>query len=104
MKSSAPHDSRLHLLGIRHVERNGHHYFRGLQMLGEAVNTATLSHHGDLYTRHSDGFATLALRDGRIAVSSVIGAPFGTAFRIDECLSPWLPLDEWRQQGAFAGF
>jgi hypothetical protein len=94
----------MHLLGIRHVERNGHHYFRGLEVFGPAINEAILAHHGDLFTRHGDGFATLKVREGSIAISSVIGAPFGTAFRVDDCLDPWLTLDEWQKQGAFSGF
>ena len=42
------------LLGISHVERNGHHYFRGLGHLPEAEKTAALAAHPDLYERRAD--------------------------------------------------
>ncbi|MCH2136618.1 MAG: hypothetical protein MK101_08550 [Phycisphaerales bacterium] len=36
-------------LGIEHVERNGHHYFRGLDHLPQVDVESALHHHGDLY-------------------------------------------------------
>jgi hypothetical protein len=42
-------------LGVDHLERNGHHYFRGMSMLPPAVQTALLSAHDDLYRRHEEG-------------------------------------------------
>ena len=51
------------LLGITHVERNGHHYYRGLSMFPEDWQEAALAAHGDLYRRHEQGFP--ALRDRR---------------------------------------
>ncbi len=39
------------VLGIGHVERNGHHYFKGLSMFSDALQEDILSHHGDLYHR-----------------------------------------------------
>lgn len=65
------------LLGIRHVERNGHHYYRGLSMWPEDWQRATLDAHGDLYARHQAGFAAVRIRQGRIAVGSVNAAPLG---------------------------
>lgn len=94
----------MRVLGIRHVERNGHHYFRGLSALGGAVNAAVLHSHGDHYAPLADGTAALAIRDGQISLGSVIDAPFGTAFRIDEVLAPWLTIDEWRERGVFSGY
>ena len=38
------------LLGIEHVERNGHHYYRGLSMFPRDWQEATLAAHGDLYS------------------------------------------------------
>ncbi|SVD64706.1 uncharacterized protein METZ01_LOCUS417560, partial [marine metagenome] len=46
-------------LGIEHVERNGHHYFKGLSAWPEPVRETILSDHGDLYHRHPDGYPTL---------------------------------------------
>ena len=37
-------------LGITHVERNGHHYVRGLAHCSRRERAAALRHHGDLYT------------------------------------------------------
>jgi len=70
-------------LGIEHVERNGHHYFTGLSMFAPDVQERVLAHHGDLYTRHARGFATLDIRDGGAAIGSVIAAPFGLNFAFD---------------------
>ncbi len=81
-------------LGVEHVERNGHHYFAGLSMLPDDLQSQVLTHHGDLYHRHARGFATLRIRDGRIDVGSLVDAPFGLAFEMDP--SRFTPLDMWR--------
>ena len=65
------------LLGIDHVERNGHHYYRGLSMFPQAWQEETLAAHGDLYGRHSDGFAHLQIHSGKLRLASVNAAPFG---------------------------
>lgn len=65
------------VLGIGHVERNGHHYFKGLSPFPQPVNDAMLRDHADLYRRHRAGFAALAPRDGMISLGSVNAAPFG---------------------------
>jgi len=67
------------LLGIEHVERNGHHYYRGLSLWPADWQDAALAAHGDLYTRHRDGFACLNIRGGRVALGSVNTAPLGVA-------------------------
>ncbi|MFP8953836.1 hypothetical protein ACLI4Z_12845 [Natrialbaceae archaeon A-arb3/5] len=66
-------------IGADHVERNGHHYFRGVSEFPADVQLALLDAHDDLYRRHEDGFATLAVEDGRVDVGSVVDAPFGVA-------------------------
>jgi hypothetical protein len=65
------------LLGVEHVERNGHHYYRGLSLWPADWQDTTLAAHGDLYTRHRDGFACLKIREGRVALGSVNAAPLG---------------------------
>jgi hypothetical protein len=65
------------LLGIGHVERNGHHYYRGLSMFPPDWQQAMLAVHGDLYTRHPDGFACLQIHEGKLQLASANGAPFG---------------------------
>ncbi len=64
-------------LGIQHVERNGHHYFRGLSAWPKPVQEAILTHHGDLYHRHADGYPTLRIENGKVSVSSLLTASFG---------------------------
>lgn len=82
-------------LGIKHVERNGHHYFAGLSMFPEAVQAAVLAAHADLYKRHKQGFATLRISDGTIAVESAIAAPFGVATPVQAQInSEWLKAQE----------
>lgn len=80
-------------LGPDHLERNGHHYFRGLSMFSPEVQQQVLAHHPDLYRAHPQGFATLNIRDGQIDVGSVIDAPLGYATDLD--VSQFTPLDEW---------
>ena len=67
------------LLGIEHVERNGHHYYRGLSLWPQDWQSAMLTAHGDLYSRHPAGFASLQIRSGRVQLGSVNTAPFGLA-------------------------
>ena len=66
------------LLGISHVERNGHHYYRRLSMLPASWQRAVLEAHGDIYRPHQDGFACLHIEDGRLDLRSVNAAPFGS--------------------------
>ncbi|MHC4876909.1 MAG: hypothetical protein ACYTGL_10450 [Planctomycetota bacterium] len=66
-------------LGIKHVERNAHHYFRGLSMYPDDVQQSVLKKHGDLYIRHNDGFPMLNIVDGAVDLASVVSAPFGFA-------------------------
>src|SRR5687767_8545339 len=58
------------LLGLKHVERNGHHYVNGMAGLPEAEQEAFLSAHGDLYER-SHGAVRLKIADGKIALKSL---------------------------------
>ena len=83
-------------LGISHVERNGHHYFRGLSMLPADVQQAVLAAHGDLYRSHPAGYPTLAVEQGQLAVGSAVDAPFGTGFLLDT--EQFTPLDEWQYE------
>ena len=68
----------VNLLGITHVERNGHHYVDGMAALPPAEQQAFLDAHGDLYER-SHGAVRLAIRDGRIRLGSLDCAGFASA-------------------------
>lgn len=87
-------------LGISHVERNGHHYLRGLSMFPSEVQEQMLSAHPGLYRRHEEGFATLLIREGLLDTRTVNAAPFGCGIMLD--LSPFEPLDRWIKSGAMA--
>jgi len=63
----------VNLLGITHVERNGHHYVNGMAALPQAEQDAFLAAHPDVYER-SHGAVRLRIRDGEIAIGS-LGAP-----------------------------
>jgi len=80
-------------LGFGHVERNGHHYFKGLDALPNELQDSTLDAHGDLYRRHEDGFPTLDIEGGDLTLDSVVGAPYGTPVRPD--LDAFTPASEW---------
>lgn len=60
----------VNLLGIAHVERNGHHYVDGMAALPQAEQRAFLAAHPDLY-EHSHGATRLRIRDGRLAIGSL---------------------------------
>lgn len=79
--------------GIGHVERNGHHYFKGLSMYPEGLQEQVLADHGDLYRRHPAGFPTLAIGSGEIRLSSVTGSPFG-CHRLPD-LAAFATLSAW---------
>src|SRR5262249_3450337 len=81
-------------LGIESVERNGHHYFAGLSMFPAEVQEDVLRHHGDLYHRGPAAWPTLAIRDGRIQLGSVVAAPFGVWAAVTG--RPFLTPDAWR--------
>lgn len=57
-------------LGLEHVERNGHHYFRGLDHLSVKEREAALLRHGDLYVER-DGLAQLRIEDGLLQIASL---------------------------------
>ena len=58
------------LLGLKHVERNGHHYVDGMAGLPEAEQEAFRSGHEDLYER-SHGAVRLKIAEGMISTKSL---------------------------------
>jgi L-alanine-DL-glutamate epimerase-like enolase superfamily enzyme len=58
------------LLGMTHVERNGHHYVNGMAGLPDAEQSAFLAAHPDLYER-SHGAVRLKIRAGELAIGSL---------------------------------
>ena len=85
-------------LGVSSIERNGHHYFAGLSMFPREVQDAILAAHGDLYHASREGWPTLRIRDGTLAIASLLAAPFGVKplVRVEQ----FTPLEEWRRARA----
>jgi hypothetical protein len=67
----------VNLLGIAHVERNGHYYVNGLAAQSAAEQDAFLAAHPDLYER-SHGAVRLHIEQGRIALASLQGEGFAS--------------------------
>jgi hypothetical protein len=78
------------LLGITHVERNGHYYVNGMAAQSAAEQDAFLAAHPDLYER-SHGAVRLKIQGGRIALGSLGCTGFASAAMPDfgamRCLS-----------------
>jgi hypothetical protein len=66
------------LLGITHVERNGHHYVNGMAGLGAGEQDAFLSAHPDLYER-SHGAVRVKISKGELAIGSLACAGYASA-------------------------
>jgi hypothetical protein len=60
----------INLLGIEHVERNGHHYVNGMADLPAGEQAAFLQAHPDLY-EHRHGAARVRIVDGALSVASL---------------------------------
>ena len=58
------------VLGIAHVERNGHHYFWGLDHLSPEEQAEALTHHPDLYVPFGQK-AILRIREGALDLRSL---------------------------------
>ncbi|MDA8108117.1 MAG: mandelate racemase [Betaproteobacteria bacterium] len=65
------------LLGLEHVERNGHHYVNGMAGLPDAEQAAFHMAHPDLY-ENSHGAVRVAIRDGLLAIGSLDCAGFAS--------------------------
>lgn len=85
------------LLGIPHVERNGHHYFRGLSQYPDGIQSQVMVAHPDLYRQHECGFPTLDIREGLLDLRSVNVAPFGCGIDLDVTQFP--TLKAWIMSG-----
>lgn len=80
------------LLGISHVERNGHHYFRGLGHLTEAEKADALARHPDLYERRGDE-VFLRITDGMLDCASLQVPGMGFAALPD--MASLAPVEQW---------
>lgn len=62
------------LVGVTHIERNGHHYVDGMAGAPQAEQDAFLAAHGDLYVRAPNGRARASIHDGRFVLGSLARA------------------------------
>ena len=65
------------LLGLGHVERNGHHYAGGMAGAPTAEVAAFLAAHPDLYAPHGDDLR-LIIEGGRLRLGSLAGTGFAS--------------------------
>ncbi|HSE92766.1 MAG TPA: enolase C-terminal domain-like protein [Methylomirabilota bacterium] len=79
-------------LGLTHVERNGHHYVRGLAHCSPAERGAATRRHADLYDGN-EREAALRIRDGRLALGSLAVPGYGVA--VDPDLDSMTPVEAW---------
>jgi hypothetical protein len=82
------------LLGIAHVERNGHHFIDGFGARPAAEARAFLHAHPDLY-REQDGRVRLRIERGELALGSLQCPGFASAVAPDLSHTPRMPRAEW---------
>jgi hypothetical protein len=70
------------LLGLTHVERNGHHYVAGMAARPAPEQRAFLAAHADLY-EEVKGVARVRIRGGRLAIGSLACPGFAVAAEPD---------------------
>ncbi len=80
-------------LGIEHAERNGHHYYHGLDHLPEEESQSALAAHSDLY-EDSGGSVFLRIVDGAIDIGSVLKA-VGYGYDCDVAFDQRTPAESW---------
>ncbi|MDR1283635.1 MAG: hypothetical protein LBK99_22865 [Opitutaceae bacterium] len=81
-------------LGLTDLERNGHHYFRGLSDFPRKLRTPLLKEHSDLYQELDDGCPAVRITNGEISCASVHRRGLGTSFDLDT--GQFTPLEESR--------
>jgi hypothetical protein len=66
------------LIGIDHLERNGHHYVKGMGGLPQTEQRGFLGAHPDLYIKDGD-FVRLHIQNGMLAIESLNCSGFASA-------------------------
>jgi hypothetical protein len=80
-------------LGLRHVERNGHHYHPGLSYLPDPERRAALAAHGDFYVEEH-GIVGPNIVDGRLRIASLHCTGFG--FAVEPDMSSMESMESWK--------
>ena len=91
------HQDLVHVaaLGVDHLERNGHHYIRGLDHLSAHERGRCLAEHGDLY-RAAGNSGFMEIREGRIAIGSLQVPGMGIGGIVDA--GAMRPLALWLEE------
>ncbi len=71
------------LLGLTHVERNGHHFIDGMSAAPGGEQDAFVRAHPDLYARVPGKPARLRIKDGELALGSLACPGFAVAAEMD---------------------
>jgi len=79
-------------LGVDDIERNGHHYFRGLDHLPEQERRSALEEHADLYSVDLDG-ARVNITAGNMHTGSTDCVGFG--YQHEVAFHELTPLEDW---------
>jgi hypothetical protein len=80
------------VMGLTHIERNGHHFFGRLAPIMPEIAELSLEAHPDLYRADARVGARLRIAEGRLRLGSVLRAPFGFAPEPDVSGLPPLTL------------
>ncbi len=80
------------LLGLTHLERNGHHYVNGMAGLPQPEQDAFLAAHPDLYER-SHGAVRLKITDGMLQIGSLDCAGYAS-----QAMPGWNSMREMKLQ------
>lgn len=84
--------AQIDLLGLTHAERNGHHFFHGLDHLTPSERSDCLSRHALLY-EPMGASGKLCIREGEIHLTSLRQEGFGACGRPD--FESMVPLADW---------
>lgn len=84
------------LLGVRHLERNGHHYVRGLDHLSSLERADCLERHASLYEPLGGDSGQLRICDGLLDLRSLRVPGYAVAAEPD--WSAMTPAEQWRYE------
>jgi len=84
----------VNLLGLRHVERNGHHFIDGFGGRPETEARAFLTAHPDLY-RDDGGRVRLRIEGGKLGIASLDCPGFGSTVVPDLSATEPMPKADW---------
>jgi L-alanine-DL-glutamate epimerase-like enolase superfamily enzyme len=87
-------------LGIDHVERNGHHYVRGLDHLSTGEQAQCRAVHRTLY-RETGDLLSLAIEQGRIDIRSLQCPGLGSGDIVD--VEAMVRLEDWKMDQLVEG-